>query len=421
MRNSVFVIVISILLSFQDKRTYSGEEDTTPKVLVANCYVVPFDNLKDPIFLMAVNTDTIAVKNGIKMRFNPDSAFSTSPPVNDFLVPDSLAANRSEFKYFTPISGRSNKELAFIGGHAALSRVKTMCVAAEGDLWFGTNGGASKISYAHGDSSLTIEYFTTNEGLCNNVVSAITKDELGNIWIGTGHGKLSYYNGQTFVNFNKSGDAILCMTVDHEGNLWIGRYNGVSRYDPRTQLFSIFTTAQGLSHNTVQCVMEDRMGRMWFGTFSGVTCYDPRKPKGENFVHYREAHGLPNDDINSIAEDSIGNIWFGTSGGGAICFDGKFFTLYSIAQGLISNTVHTIFQDTKNNLWFATSGGLSQLIRPSTVGLKHGTPQPYKSDAHIFVNHKYGTAGESFRNSVCQDPDGNIWWGTTTGVIIYTQ
>jgi|GEM_PF-3210011 ligand-binding sensor domain-containing protein len=58
---------------------------------------------------------------------------------------------------------------------------------------------------------------------------------------------------------------------DRFGFLWIASDRGVYRFDGYT--FRSFTTAQGLSDNTVFRLFEDKGGRMWLMPFSGDLCY----------------------------------------------------------------------------------------------------------------------------------------------------
>src|SRR5271163_3071507 len=54
---------------------------------------------------------------------------------------------------------------------------------------------------------------------------------------------------------------------DSKGYIWIASDMGVSRFDGYN--FKVFTTADGLTDNTVFKFLEDHAGRIWFYTFSG--------------------------------------------------------------------------------------------------------------------------------------------------------
>ena len=62
--------------------------------------------------------------------------------------------------------------------------------------------------------------------------------------------------------------------------MWFGSIGGgVSRYDG--ELFTTFTTRDGLAGNDVLCILEDRSGRLWVGTADGVSRWD-----GQLFVNF---------------------------------------------------------------------------------------------------------------------------------------
>lgn len=58
---------------------------------------------------------------------------------------------------------------------------------------------------------------------------------------------------------------------DRKGYIWIASDLGVSRFDGYN--FTVYTTAEGLTDNTVFSFHEDPKGRIWFYTFSGRLCY----------------------------------------------------------------------------------------------------------------------------------------------------
>src|SRR5688572_23614758 len=74
--------------------------------------------------------------------------------------------------------------------------------------------------------------------------------------------------------------------------------------------FSSFSTAQGLSQNTVTSIFQDSRGFMWFCTRDGLSRFD-----GYRFKVYRYEPGNPHSMSGSftsvITEDRQGNLWVG--------------------------------------------------------------------------------------------------------------
>ncbi|MDB5281160.1 MAG: hypothetical protein JWO06_235 [Bacteroidota bacterium] len=58
---------------------------------------------------------------------------------------------------------------------------------------------------------------------------------------------------------------------DKKGYIWIASDMGVSRFDGYN--FKIYTSADGLTDNTIFKFHEDTKGRLWFCTYSGKICY----------------------------------------------------------------------------------------------------------------------------------------------------
>jgi len=352
-----------------------------------------------------------------------------------------------------------------------------------GNLWFGTYGGG--VCRYDGGSFTN---FTTAQGLANNTVWSITEDKMGNLWFGTDGGGVSRYDrtrannncnkntckhdlripqdlkehnnelAKSFTSFTTNqglgNNSVRSITEDKTGNLWFGtdgggvcRYNGsqtnntcnknTCKHDLRilqdlrehnnelAKSFTNFTTAQGLSNNTVWSVTEDKTGNLWFGTDGGgVSRYDgsranhtcnkntckhdlriPQDLKEHNnelaksFTNYTTSQGLANNTVWNIVEDKRGNLWFGTDGGGVSRYNGKSFTNFTTAQGLINNTVWNITEDKTGNLWFGTDGG--------------GVCR-YDGKSFTTFTTELGQANNTVW-SIIEDKTGNLWFGTDGG------
>ena len=123
------------------------------------------------------------------------------------------------------------------------------------------------------NSTRNIKYLDVEQGMNSSFVLAILEDSHGNLWLGTGGGGVTRYDGETFTHY---------------------------------------TEKEGLSNNQVWSILEDSSGYLWFGTWGGgVSMYN-----GEYFTHFTEKEGLSSNRVRSIMNDRFGNLWFGTWGGG---------------------------------------------------------------------------------------------------------
>jgi ligand-binding sensor domain-containing protein len=110
-------------------------------------------------------------------------------------------------------------------------KVYSIFIASDGAKWFGTDQGIARHIGNNTLENWTV--FTTDDGLVNNFVKAITADNKGNYWFGT-KGGLSVFDGSKWTSYTTdnglNSNNILCLTVDRDGIIWIGTDNGVNSY-----------------------------------------------------------------------------------------------------------------------------------------------------------------------------------------------
>jgi ligand-binding sensor domain-containing protein len=100
--------------------------------------------------------------------------------------------------------------------------------------------------------------WTTDNGLPQNVVYAITQTRDGYLWLTTFDG-LVRYDGVRFTVFDKGNSKGLvsnrfsALLEDTDGSLWIGTIDsGLTRL--RDSVFTSFTTADGLPNNQIHSI-----------------------------------------------------------------------------------------------------------------------------------------------------------------------
>lgn len=298
------------------------------------------------------------------------------------------------------------------------SNVYCMLEDKAGKLWFGTYGNGICIF-----DGKTFSSFTTKEGLIDDKVYSILEDRHGKIWIGTGNGVSCYEQypkdggPARFINYTKKEglvyNHVLDIGEDKKGGIWFCTANGISCYkeplrDGDNACFTNFTEKEGLAGNVVVSILEDGNGNLWFGTYgAGMSCYN-----GKSFTNFTQKEGLPSNNIYSMLEDKAGNIWFGTYGNGVLYYNGKSFLNFTAKDGLAADIVLNLLQDKRGNIWLGTSRGLSRINHYNWKQL-YGNSN--KIPEALFYNYDYndGFIGLTcMRNSVLQDRNERIWWGT---------
>lgn len=279
-----------------------------------------------------------------------------------------------------------------------------------------------KISFSdHAHSNYKIE---------NNIVTGITQDRDGTIWISSDHGGLIQYNKSTnqltTIKNNKGEtqslpqNSITTIYTDNAGIIWLGMYKkGVAYYHPNFFKFKGFThnpfNNNSLSDNDINCFTEDKNGNLWIGTNGkGLNHYNR---DNNNFRHYQHKpnnkNSLSNDVVISLLSDSKNRLWIGTYFGGLNLLEGSSFTHFehqaNNTNSISSNRVWSIFEDSKGIIWIGTLGGGVDAYNPNNQTFTH-----YTSDSNQ-------TIPSEFIYSIEEDNDGNIWFGSVYGAYVLNQ
>jgi ligand-binding sensor domain-containing protein len=238
----------------------------------------------------------------------------------------------------------------------------------KGILWFGTTGALMRLDrrdgrYTHVD--------IPGSGVASDVLS-IVEDASGALWLGTsgqglyrrptGRERLKGFRHADGDAKSLSDDSVVAMLVDHTGTLWVSTLNGLNRFEPATQSFTVFHFIQGQA-DTYQHFMEDPNGILWLGSYgNGLLRFDPASGR------FSEVRGRPHGEtlgdarINSLLIDHGGALWAGTQNG-IDRYDRRtgWVAHYSEKEGLAGIDVSCVLEDSAGALWFGTSAGLSRL------------------------------------------------------------
>lgn len=340
-----------------------------------------------------------------------------------------------------------------------------------GILWVGTSNGLSKLQPE--DPGTIINFLTSSNdqsSLSSNLVTSITEDANGTIWVGTQNEGLNRFNSQTqtFTRINHSegltSNNIRSVLFSRDKQLWIGTQEGISILDPATgKIYNCRNDASdnsSLSRNSVYSLFEDNDGTIWVGTYYGGVNY--RYSFSLNFHQIQnrgQQNSISNNVVSNIAEDKDGNLWIATEGGGLNFLDKKTNTIavYKNAPknqtSLGSNLIRCLYVDQEQNLWCGThGGGLNVLpkgsrsfhrylfsendlatIRKEIYGiLEDNQKRLWVSSNHgLFLFKKDGTnlaqlPSETIRNNrsglrftaLLKDKNGDIWIGGAPGLYV---
>jgi ligand-binding sensor domain-containing protein len=333
------------------------------------------------------------------------------------------------------------------------NHVQSVIQDKSGNYWFGTSGG--------GVCNYFGKQFTNydkSSGLAGNFIYSIFRDSKSRLWIGTSDKGLSVFDSAKFYNYNsKNGFSdvkVKAINEDSNGNIFIGTDGqGLFRYDGKefkevegltkkyiraiikdkdgnmwvatagAGLYKLtvneskiksqnYTTADGLLHNRLTCLHYDKQGRLWYGTENNGIGYLYNGVVQKKYLSRKD--GLQSNTIRCLTEDESGYLWVGTAGYGIASFplyQGDFkIKFYDHSNGLTSSNIYLMCVDKSNNLFVGTETGLDYI---------------YLDKGRKLTEIKHYSKGEGFvgvetcQNSVYNDLDGTIWFGTINGLSKY--
>ncbi len=315
---------------------------------------------------------------------------------------------------------------------------------AEGNMWFGTFGEGLIEKPAE-----KFSFYGKGEGIINTDIQSITVDQNKNIWLGSTEG-LDFFNSETnsYTTYNsKNGfvsDKVNALMLD-KNYLWIGTdSNGIYRLNTQTMKFENFskqknfpklsvnhitqnasnvfistkegvymydkisgattmtTMDDGLFHNNVLQMYIDSKKRQW-------VCSNGSPPyfiKDKRITSFKEIPELKSFNIHAICEDNSGNIWIATIGDGVFKYDGNRFINYTSVNGLLSDYCYGIEVDKNNSVWVCHRTGLSE-------------KKSFQKSFHGFSGREGLIYYENNANAVSKDVNGDLWFGTTQGIVKY--
>lgn len=304
-----------------------------------------------------------------------------------------------------------------------ISDLETFYSDVDGMTWLGTwNNGLIKIDPFERKLTRYIHNASDENSISNNRVKFISRDSMGNLWIGTSDGlnlfdtdKNVFRRYLTGNNF-KSKIVLRCTAEDKNKNLWIGTINsGLIKYDVRNDNFTMINSYPGnifgLSNDAVISLYSDNSNVLWIGTFNdGLNKLDCERKKfySLNNLVDRSKHDTKLC-ISSILKDRKGNVLFGTDFEGLFVLNSENNELTNLKmkdnfQDTQKNhTVLTLFKDNKNEIWIGT--------------LIYGLYE-YNSLLNSYENYCYANSDSENKIHSISDfdnaPGDYLWIGTLT-------
>ncbi len=369
----------------------------------------------------------------------------TFGPVNDFLLKDKkiwIGCPQNGVLVYDIQTGREHMHKSNEVEH--LGSIRTLALDQQGNIWIGTKSGLSRTA---GDGLQFLE--PTEPGRSSNIL-AVTVDRRNNIWYSNPNGLyikkldtseiIKPLSNTPYANYT-----VISLYTDSKGYIWAGLYGeGVLRINEQTgkirHLYHEIRNGNILS-------IAGRANTVWLGTLGGASRITLSDSDKLDVINYSTKDGLISDFIYQVFLEN-NRVWFATDGKGLGMMNRDGFHSYS--DGLPSSVVYGLAQDGFGKLWVNVQGnglyifdGLKFRACDSTLVLRDNNIHSLVSDraGNIVVMHDAGMdivdihknkvvyLGEEMGmrdkignlNAAGKDAQGDIYFGSTGGIIKYTS
>ena len=209
----------------------------------------------------------------------------------------------------------------------------------------------------------------------------LLRDRDGGLWIGAlvDRGLLHIHEGRTDLFTSAeglSGESVDALFEDREGNIWVATDDGLDRF--RDFAVPTISIQQGLSSRGISSILTARDGSLWVGASDGLT----RWINGQITVYrYRGLAGVRGGSpVSGLAPrreaDSRG-------------------TIREIRDSGLPDKAHALFQDARGQMWVGTQSGVaflkSDLFVP-VASVPYGIVYSFTDDSagNVWVAHQKG-------------------------------
>jgi hypothetical protein len=190
----------------------------------------------------------------------------------------------------------SNNTWFSVPAYPGFENLDRLTVDTFGNPWATQSRKLGQGVVAYDTASTRAFYFTTSNGLPNNLAYSIVRDRSGDIWVGTAAGVAVYNDPSQLVS---------------------AAANGTSQGAFRQPLVTRGTGTgfQVLYNETVRCIAIDGANRKWFGTPNGLWLFS--EDATEALLNFTTANSpLPSNSIVDVAvNDKTGEVFVATDAG----------------------------------------------------------------------------------------------------------
>ncbi|WP_206860526.1 sensor histidine kinase [Lysobacter changpingensis] len=232
------------------------------------------------------------------------------------------------------------------------------------------------------------------------------------------------------------------LLVARDGALWVACTTGIARLAPGASRFEIVRPAVRAK------LSQDELGRIWLFDAGGMRAITGAGGRGEPPAPHASGNARELPARGTPLFDRGGNIWIATRYDGVQRIAAPIgapgdaaVESFTARDGLSSDVTNQVLEDREGNVWIGTQGGLDR-FRPATLIAQPGLSSPAAygdkllaaSDGSVYIGQAqtlyrarpHGAPEPVLRDmpepeSLCEAPDGAIWIGTRTHILVWAD
>jgi signal transduction histidine kinase/ligand-binding sensor domain-containing protein len=280
-------------------------------------------------------------------------------------------------------------------GAEGLSGVQALAVTGDGSIWAGINRRGPGLGLQQLSHGVWKPFVAAKLDGSTLEVTTLFLDHRGTLWVGTTDEGIYRINGEKTDRFSSadglSGDSVSGFYEDREGNLWVATSEGIDYL--RNIPVITFSTHEGLSANFVYSVLAARDGTVWIGNHGALEFLGQA-----GLSSIRAKNGLPGERVTSLLEDHAGRLWVGVDNE-LYVYDGGKFRQVRHPKSAPLGVITAIAQDRDGTVWAEAMGSPTKLVRIQNGEVREEIPAPRVPIA----------------NAIAAAPHRGIWLGLVSG------
>ncbi|MFY0687736.1 MAG: response regulator [Cyclobacteriaceae bacterium] len=309
------------------------------------------------------------------------------------------------------------------GGPLSSNKNRFMREVSPGKIWIGSEDfGIQVISIDESYNIISNKKFNHDKNdpnsLSHDMVSAIHKDQSGNIWVATFGGGINIYDSATEsfsriqVKDGLSSDLVFSIEEDIKGNIWVSTGNGLSKIssDLSIQQFDEKDGLQGPEFFRASSYV-GADGKFYFGGVNGYNLFNPNdlvENTNVPLVH------ITNFKVQGSPEKSVSNILISqTFPSGTIDLDydenDLVFSFAVLNYSQVSKNRYTYMLDNYDDVWQTSPNG-------SNISYSNLSPGFYTFHVKGANNDGvWNEKGDSIRITIARP-----WYGSSLAYSFYS-